>query len=85
MSLYCWGTNDNGSIPTKDVLAAGRSGESSTLLSKRGGPVIDHPAKIDVEDAFGEFSFMSIFEKIWQKARSSNICPANFSEWIHSN
>jgi len=54
LSLYCWGTNDNGSIPTKDVLAAGRSGESSTLLSKRGGPVIDHPAKIDVEDAFGD-------------------------------
>ena len=55
LSLYCWGTNDKGSIPTKDVLKDGKSGGSGGAgnLLNRGGTIVDHPAKIDLHDAFG--------------------------------
>lgn len=52
-SLYCWGTDEKGSIPTKDILQEARSGASGGLLN-RGGTVIDNPVKIDLQDATGE-------------------------------
>lgn len=60
-SLYCWGTNQDGSLPSKEVLETGRSTSTSTaaeiLMSKaRKGTVIDHPIAIDLEDAFGNKS-----------------------------
>ena len=61
LSLYCWGTSQKGSIPTKDVLEEGRSGGASATSSllNRKGSVFDHPVKIDLEDAFGKFSFLT--------------------------
>lgn len=56
LSLYFWGTNQKGSIPTKDVLEEGRKGAISGGIIDRGGVVIDHPVKIDLEDAFGDAS-----------------------------
>ena len=55
LSLFCWGTNDKGSIPTKEFLEEGRSGSSSGAgnLLNRGGAIVDHPVEIDLEDAFG--------------------------------
>jgi hypothetical protein len=55
LSLYFWGTNQKGSIPTKDVLEEGRKGAISGGLLDRGGVVIDHPVQIDLEDAFGKY------------------------------
>lgn len=60
MSLYCWGTNQDGSLPLKEVLETGRSTSTSNaaemIMSKaRKGTAIDHPVAIDLEDAFGEF------------------------------
>ncbi|GFH47488.1 hypothetical protein CTEN210_03963 [Chaetoceros tenuissimus] len=62
LSLYCWGTDEKGSIPTKDILQEARSGGSGGLLN-RGGTVIDHPVKIDLQDATGEenISLSNIF------------------------
>ena len=55
LSLYCWGTNDKGSIPTKEILEEGKSGGAggASNLLNRGGAIIDHPMKIDLGDAFG--------------------------------
>jgi hypothetical protein len=55
LSLFCWGTNDKGSIPTKEVLEEGRSGTTSGAgnLLNRGGAIVDHPVEIELEDAFG--------------------------------
>lgn len=55
LSLYCWGTNDKGSIPTKEALEEGRNGGGGGAgnLLNRGGAIVDHPSKIDFKDAFG--------------------------------
>jgi hypothetical protein len=60
LSLYFWGTNQKGSIPTKDVLAEGRKGAVSGGLLDRGGVVIDHPVKIDLGDAFGKYCYIEV-------------------------
>lgn len=59
--LYCWGTSDKGTIPTKEALESGRgavsSGDASLVnldrLKGSTGTIIDRPTKIDIQDAFG--------------------------------
>ena len=63
LSLYCWGTDEKGSIPTKDILQEARSSGSGGLLN-RGGTVIDHPVKIDVQDATGKNTIDVSFSKL---------------------
>ncbi len=61
-SLYFWGTNQGGSLPSKDVLSTGRDGKPTNnvaekLLNK--ATIVDHPLEIDLEDAFGKFFSVS--------------------------
>ncbi len=59
-SLYFWGTNQGGSLPSKDVLSSGRDDATTNsaaerILSKaRKDTIVDHPLEIDLEDAFGK-------------------------------
>lgn len=58
LSLFFWGTSNKGTMPTDTVLEEGRSAVNTRnpagKMLSRGGKVIDHPVKIDLENAFGD-------------------------------
>mmetsp|Transcript_302 Transcript_302/g.501 ORF Transcript_302/g.501 Transcript_302/m.501 type:complete len:456 (-) Transcript_302:36-1403(-) len=83
-SLYFWGTNQKGSIPTKDVLEEGRKGAVSGGLLDRGGVLIDHPVKIDLGDAFGNES-ISIRDVVCGPTATAIITSENTTFMVGEN
>lgn len=84
LSLYFWGTNQKGSIPTKDILEEGRKGVNGGGLLERGGVVIDHPVKINLEDAFGNAS-ISIREVVCGPTATAVITSENTAYMFGGN
>jgi alpha-tubulin suppressor-like RCC1 family protein len=58
-SLYCWGTNNKGTLPLKELLKESKSGNASestagNILNRRSSEkVYDHPVSVDLDEAFG--------------------------------